>query len=394
MDTEHHSFSTLALHTKPPEESWAGGHQRHLAPPITVSATFELPTGEEIQGEPVYGRYGHPSRCHLEQSLASLECSSNCLVFSSGMAAAHALLQTLTPGDHIVAGISLYGGVLNLIRQMRDVGVLVTFVSTSNSENISSAVKPSTKLIWLEVCSNPSLQLLDIKNTVVGIRKVNPKVKVAVDNTFLTSWVCKPLEFGVDIVMHSVTKYINGHSDVIMGALLTNDTLLHDQLYKIQKYRGATPSAFDCFLVLRSLATLELRMQQHMKSGLEVATFLSSHPAVTNVIHPLLPHHPQHQTALDQHQGRHSGMVAFELSSTKAAQKFISLLKVVKGAASLGSSHSLICQPAKLTHVMCTKEERDEAGVTDGLLRLSVGLENVEDLIDDIKNALEKCNLV
>ena len=251
-------------------------------------------TGEEIQGEPVYGRYGHPSRCHLEHTLASMESSGHCLVFSSGMAAAHALLQTLTPGDHIVAGISLYGGVLNLIRyldlilpsfktiflrQMRDVGVLVTFVSTSNPENISTAVKPSTKLIWLEVCSNPSLQLLDIKNTVDGwvvlisngpydhqvngftfrIRKVNSKAKVAVDNTFLTPWVCKPLEFGVDIVMHSVTKYINGHSDVIMGALLTNDTLLHDQLYKIQKYRGATPSAFDCFLVLRSLATLELR---------------------------------------------------------------------------------------------------------------------------------------
>lgn len=339
----------------------------------------------------MYGRYGHPSRGHLEQVLASLESSQHCLLFSSGMAASHAVLQTLKPGDHIVAGNCLYGGVLNLIRQLKDDGIGVSFVNGTNPESVESAIKAETKIVWLEVCSNPSLQILDVKKTVERVKSANVNTKIVIDNTFLTPWVIKPLDHGVDIVMHSVTKYLNGHSDVIMGALLCNDEILKDQLFKIQKYRGATPSPFDCFLVQRSLATLEIRMQRHMSSCQTVADFLSSHPEVVQVSHPLLSSHPQHHLAVSQHQGKHSGMVAFTLATTEAAARFLSELKLVKCAASLGSSHSLACQPAKLTHVMCTPQEREDAGVTDGLVRLSVGLENVQDIIEDLRQALYKC---
>jgi len=383
------SFSTISLHTQPPESCWKGGYQRHIVPPITVAATFELPLGEEVEGEPVYGRYGHPSRCHLEQVLAGLEGCDYGLVFSSGMAAAHAVLQTLVPGDHIVAARCLYGGVLNMIRQLTSSGINVTFVDTSDGMSLEDAVTDITKIVWLEVCSNPNLKILDMKQTVERIRKANKNTIIVVDNTFLTPWVIKPLDLGADIVMHSVTKYLNGHSDVVMGALMIKDKDLHSELYKIQKYKGATPSPFDCFLVLRSLATFELRMERHMTSGKIVAEFLSTHPKVKSVTHPLLLSHPQQELTFLQHKGRHSGMVAFELETVEAGKKFLSNLKVVKNAASLGSSHSLACQPARLTHAMCSPQERAAAGVTDGLIRISVGLENVQDIIDDLKQALE-----
>lgn len=275
------------------------------------------------------------------------------------MAAAHAVLQTLQPGDHLVAARCLYGGVLSLIRQMSDLGVRVTFVPTEDPDTVAGSITPHTKTVWLEVCSNPSLQILDLKNTVARVKAANGDTKIVVDNTFLTPWVVKPLQFGVDIVLHSVTKYLNGHSDVIMGALLVNDNGLKDSLYKIQKYRGATPSPFDCFLVMRSLATLEIRMERHMASGMVVARHLSTHPAIVSVTHPLLTSHPQHQLGMEQHQGRHSGMLSFSLLHSDQSDLFLSSLKLIKSAASLGSSHSLACRPAKLTHAMCTPQVSD-----------------------------------
>jgi len=344
--------------------------------------------GSEEPGEPVYGRYGNPSRLHLEAVLGRLENAAHCLTFSSGMAAAHAMLQTCRPGDHVVAGHGLYGGVLSQIRQLQIIGVSVTFVDGTDADCIGGAVTENTKLVWLEACTNPTIQILDIADTVNKVKQVNKNALILVDNTFLTPWIVKPLDLGVDVVMHSCTKYINGHSDVILGTLLCNNKEIFSNLSAIQRYRGATPSPFDCYLVVRSLATLELRMEKHMMSAKKLAEFLQTCVGVFNVQHPLLPTHPHHHLAMAQHQGRHCGMIAFSLVSGAAATVFLGSLKIVRSAASLGSTHSLACQPARVTHVMCTELERERAGVTQALVRLSVGLEDVEDLILDIKQAL------
>lgn len=337
----------------------------------------------------MYGRYGNPSRLHLEAVLAKLENAEHCLSFSSGMAAAHAMLQTCRPGDHVVAGHGLYGGVLSQIRQLQQLGVSVTFVPGVDPESIGSAVTEKTKLVWLEACTNPTIQILDITSTVARVKNNNPDTLILIDNTFLTPWIVRPLDKGVDVVMHSCTKYINGHSDVILGALLCNNKEVFSTLSDIQRYRGAVPSPFDCYLVVRSLATLELRMEKHMKSALRLAQFLQTCEGVKDVQHPLLASHPQHHIMMTQYQARHSGMIAFTLVSGAAATIFLGSLKIVRSAASLGSTHSLACQPARLTHVMCSEEERERAGVTQALVRLSVGLEDVEDLVMDVKQALQ-----
>ena len=265
----------------------------------------------------------------------------------------------------------------------------MSFVNGVDPEAIANAVTSKTKLVWLEVCTNPTIQVLDISKTVKLVKEKNDKTWILVDNTFLTPWVVRPLELGVDVVMHSCTKYLNGHSDVILGVLLTSDQEIFGQLSAIQRYRGATPSPFDCFLVVRSLATLEIRMEKHMKNSLRLAEFLQTCDGVENVMHPLLPTHPQHEIAKNQHLGKHSGMIAFSLKSSATSAKFLRSLNIVKSAASLGSTHSLACQPARLTHVMCTQEERNLAGVTDGLIRVSIGLEDVDDIIEDVQQALQ-----
>ena len=390
VEAVHPSLATLALHTPSPPASWVGGVERHLAPPITLSATFSLPSGQHVEGEPVYGRYGHPSRLHLEATLARLEGAAHCLAFSSGMAAAMAVLDGLKAGQSLVASKHLYGEVMAAIRHLGDRGVGARFVDCSQVEEVSAAVDASTSLVWLEVCTNPTLRLVDLRAVVEVVRARNPHCRVLVDNTFLTPWVLRPLDLGADIVLHSLTKYINGHSDVIMGCLATNQPTVHGELEEQQRHRGATPSAFDCYLVHRSLATLELRMERHMTSGLAIAQWLETRPEVESVSHPLLPSHPHHQLALCQHRGRHSGMLAFSLSSSSAATTFLSALCLVQSAASLGSGHSLACQPASLTHAMCSEEERQEAGVVAGLVRLSPGLEAVEDIIGDLEQALDR----
>jgi len=395
MPSSNPKFSTLALHTPPPQSAWEGGAQRHLAPPITPSATFILPSGEEVPGEPVYGRYGNPSRLQLEHTLAALEGSDHCLTFASGMAAICAVLDTLVPGDKVVASNQLYGGTLAQIQALPNRGVEVVFVNSCIDGEVKKAITSSTKLVWLEVCTNPGLRLLDLEKVVSDVRSCEhgDEIIIGIDNTFLTPWVVRPLTFGVDLVMHSCTKYLNGHSDVIMGALLMNSGTLHKNLAAVQRYRGAVPSPFDCFLVLRSLATLDVRMRQHGTSGLKVAEWLAHQVGVEGVTHPLLPAHPQHILALAQHHGRHSGMLAFSLPTEDQAHCFLSSLRLIKSAASLGSTHSLACQPARITHAMCTDEQLAEAGVTKGMIRISVGLEEAEDIIADLDQALQKALL-
>jgi len=352
-------LSTLALHTGAPSSAWEGGAERHLAPPITPSATFVLPTGEEVVGEPVYGRYGNPSR-----------------------------LQ-------VVASNQLYGGSLAQIQALPHRGVEVAFVDSCKEGEVKKATTSKTRLVWLEVCTNPGLRLLDLEKVVSDVRSCDrgTEIIIGIDNTFLTPWVVRPLEFGVDLVMHSCTKYMNGHSDVIMGALLMDSESLHSKLATVQRYRGAVPSPFDCYLVLRSLATLDVRMRQHEATGLRVAEWLQQQDGVHGVTHPLLPSHSQHKLALSQHRGKHSGMLAFSLASGDQAAAFLSSLQLVKSAASLGSTHSLACQPARITHAMCNEKQLEEAGVTRGMVRMSVGLEEAEDIISDLNQALERAFL-
>jgi len=395
MSSTHPKLSTLALHTGPPSSAWEGGAERHLAPPITPSATFVLPQGEEVIGEPVYGRYGNPSRLQLEATLAALEGADHCLTFASGMAAICAVLDTLLPGEQVVASNQLYGGSLAQIQALPKRGVEVAFVDACKEGEVMKAVTSATRLIWLEVCTNPGLRLLDLEKVVSDVRTCNQgdEIIIGIDNTFLTPWVVRPLAFGVDLVMHSCTKYLNGHSDVIMGALLMNSERLHNRLAAVQRYRGAVPSPFDCYLVLRSLATLDVRMRQHETTGLRVAEWLEQQEGVCCVTHPLLPSHSQHKLALAQHGGRHSGMLAFSLESGKQAATFLSSLQLIKSAASLGSTHSLACQPARITHAMCNEKQLEEAGVTKGMLRISVGLEEADDIISDLDQALQKALL-
>jgi len=420
MSSSNPKLSTLALHTGPPSSAWEGGAERHLAPPITPSATFVLPRGEEVIGEPVYGRYGNPSRLQLEATLAALEGADHCLTFASGMAAICAVLDTLVPGEQVVASNQLYGGSLAQIQALPKRGVEVAFVDACKEGEVMKAVTSATKLVWLEVCTNPGLRLLDLKKVVNDVRSLNQgnEIIIGIDNTFLTPWVVRPLTFGVDLVMHSCTKYLNGHSDVIMGSLLMNSERLHSRLAAVQRYHGAVPSPFDCYLVLRSLATLDVRMRRHETTGLRVAEWLEQQEGVHHhhhhqhhhhrhhhrhrlelqegvhgVTHPLLPSHSQHKLALAQHGGRHSGMLAFSLGSGNQAAVFLSSLQLIKSAASLGSTHSLACQPARITHAMCNKKQLEEAGVTKGMLRISLGLEEAEDIISDLDQALQRAVL-
>jgi len=332
------------------------------------------------------------SFAQLEATLAALEGADHCLTFASGMAAICAVLDTLVPGEQVVASNQLYGGSLAQIQALPKRGVEVAFVDACKEGEVKKAVTSATRLVWLEVCTNPGLRLLDLKKVVNDVRSSNQgdEIIIGIDNTFLTPWVVRPLTFGVDLVMHSCTKYLNGHSDVIMGALLMDSEGLHGRMAAVQRYRGAVPSPFDCYLVLRSLATLDIRMSRHETTGMRVAEWLEQQEGVYGVTHPLLPSHSQHKLALAQHCGRHSGMLAFSLASGNQASEFLSSLQLIKSAASLGSTHSLACQPARITHAMCNEKQLEEAGVAKGMLRISVGLEEAEDIISDLDQALQR----
>jgi cystathionine gamma-lyase len=286
-----------------------------------------------VEGEPVYGRYGHPSRLHLEATLAAVEGAAHCLTFSSGMAAASAVLDSLLPGEEVVASRHLYGEVLTSIRGLAGRGVRSTFIDCSDPGAVGAAVGPATRLVWLELCTNPTLRLLDLPAVVAAVKARSSACRVLVDNTFLTPWVVRPLALGADIVLHSLTKYINGHSDVIMGSLATDRPELQQELEERQRHGGAAPSSFDCFLVHRSLATLHLRLERQMASGLAVARWLEARREVAAVLHPLLPSHPQHALARRQQAGRHSGMLSFHLRSGAAAGTFLRGLRIVRSAA-------------------------------------------------------------
>lgn len=336
-----------------------------------------------------YARSQNPTRKALEDALAVIENGKHGLAFSSGVAATDAVLKLLVPGDEVVAGNDMYGGTYRLFTKIYEkAGIKFSFVDMTDTANISKAITSKTKLIWVETPTNPLLNVTDIA-AVVAIGKA-AKALVCVDNTFASPYLQNPLDLGADIVLHSATKYLGGHSDVIQGALVMNDDSLRDQLYFIQKSCGAVPGPMDCFLVLRGIKTLHVRMQRHCENGIRVAQFLRNHPKVGKVYWCGFEDHPGFAIASKQMRG-FGGMMSFTLKddSVATATKVLSSTKLFSLAESLGGVESLINHPASMTHASIPREERIKNGLSDSLIRLSVGIEDADDLIEDLRQAIE-----
>ena len=334
-----------------------------------------------------YGRSQNPTREVLEDALSRLENGSKAYAFASGLSAQSAVLDLLKPGDHIIAFNDLYGGTFRLLNEVKvkSSGLVVSYIDF-NSENISKHITKKTKLIWIETPTNPLLKVTDLKK-IANVAKKN-KILTVCDNTFATPHNQRPLEFGIDIVNHSTTKYINGHSDVIGGALIVgNNKSLQKKISFIQNSVGAVPSPFDCFLILRGIKTLGIRMKRHNENGLKIARFLKSHGKIKSVIYPGLPSHAQHKIAAKQMNG-YGGMISFiHKGSLVEIKSFMKKLKIFTTAESLGGVESLIESPALMTHAY-VNSSKVNIPVPENLVRISVGIENVDDLIEDLKTAL------
>lgn len=337
-----------------------------------------------------YSRSGNPTRTALEQCLASLEEARFGLAFSSGMAAVDAVLSILRPGDHVASAQHIYGGTFRLFEQVyRPRGVDFTYIDSTRPQAFAEAMQPATKLVWIETPANPLLQLVDVR----AVAKIahDRGARLTADNTFPSPYFQRPLTQGADIVMHSTTKYISGHSDVIGGAVATNDPALHEAIKFYQNAAGAVPGPWDCWLSLRGLKTLAVRMRQHEANARAIAEFLEKHPKVRQTIYPGLPSHPQHELAKTQMDG-FGAIVTFRLDGgVEQVRRLVAALNVFLFAESLGGVESLVCHPATMSHATLTAEERQKIGITDGTIRLSVGIEDVEDLIEDLDQALRSC---
>ena len=335
-----------------------------------------------------YSRTGNPTRQALENNLAAIEEGKFGACFGSGLAAIDAVIKMLSPGDEVISTNDLYGGSYRIFTTIFEkYGIKFHFVDMLKINNIKEKINSKTKLIWVETPTNPMMNIVDIKK-VCELAKEN-KTMVAVDNTFATPYLQNPLSLGADIVMHSVTKYLGGHSDVVMGALVSNDSKIAEEIYRIQNSSGAVCGPMDSFLVLRGIKTLHLRMQRHCENGEKIANFLAQHPKVENVYWPGLTSHPNHDVAKSQMKD-FGGMISFTLvgDSLEMAKKIVSKTELFTLAESLGGVESLIGHPSTMTHASIPKEERIKSGVVDSLIRLSVGIEDVTDLIDDLTKAL------
>lgn len=337
-----------------------------------------------------YSRMANPTRGALERALAAVEGSKYCCAFASGMAAINTVVQLLKSGDHIIALDDLYGGTTGLFNQIvtPGSGIKFTFMSLDDISAIDAACTPETKLIWLETPTNPLLKTTDLK-ALCDFAKTKG-IKVAVDATFLSPYLQKPLDFGADYVVHSLTKYIAGHSDVLMGAVLTNDEDAVKRMRSLQSFCGAVPSPFDCYLSLRGLKTLHLRVEASMQNAMFLADNLEKHPVLERTIYPGLKSYPQYELAKRQSKGPGAMITIHIKGGLPAAGKFLSELKVFALAVSLGAVESLACSPAIMTHTAVPAEQRARIGLTDSLIRLSIGVENKDDLWDDLKQALDK----
>ncbi|MFM6976611.1 MAG: cystathionine gamma-synthase [Sphingobacteriaceae bacterium] len=376
-------FGTKAIHAGQEPDPTTGA----IMTPIYQTSTYWQESPGKHKGY-AYARGKNPTRKALEDCLAALENAKFALAFSSGMGATDTAMKLLKPGDEVITGNDLYGGSYRIFTQIFEAyGIKFHFIDLDKAENVSNYINANTKMIWIETPTNPTMRIVDIA-AVSKIAKANA-LTLVVDNTFASPYLQNPLDLGADLVMHSATKYLGGHSDVIMGALMCNDQAIFDRLAFIQNSCGAVPGPMDSFLVLRGLKTLHLRMKAHCENGRKVAEFLKNHPKVELVYWPGFTDHPNHDIAKKQMRD-FGGMISF---STKGATldstfKLASSFKVFSLAESLGGVESLINHPATMTHASIPKAERDKAGVTDTLLRLSVGVEDIEDLLADLEQAL------
>lgn len=358
-----------------------------VMPPIYQTSTYKQSTPGGHKGFE-YSRSGNPTRDALEKALASIENGNHGLAFGSGLAAMDAVLKLFKPGDEIISTNDLYGGSYRLFTGIFEkFGIKFHFVGMDDIAKIEEKINSNTKLIWVETPTNPMMNVIDIE-AVSQLAQKN-EILLAVDNTFATPYLQRPLDLGADIVMHSATKYLGGHSDVVMGSLVVKDDKLAEQLYYIQNASGAVPGPQDSFLVLRGIKTLHLRMQRHCENGEAVARFLKDHPKVGKVYWPGFEDHPGYETAKKQMTG-FGGMISFTTkdNTKQSAVQLVEKLRVFTLAESLGGVESLAGHPASMTHASIPKEEREKTGVVDSLIRLSVGIEDEEDLIEDLKQAL------
>lgn len=377
-------FGTKAIHAGVKPDSATGA----IMTPIYQTSTY-VQEAIGINKGYAYSRTGNPTRNALENALAALENGKHGACFGSGMAAIDCVLKMLNPGDEVISTDDLYGGSYRIFKTIFEkYGIKFIFVDMLDSENIAKAITNKTKLIWIETPTNPMMNIIDIKAAVATAK--GKDIIVAVDNTFATPYLQTPLDLGADLVMHSVTKYLGGHSDVVMGALVVKDEKLAKEMYRIQNSSGAVTAPMDSFLVLRGIKTLHLRMQRHCENGAKIAHFLKNHPKVENVYWPGFTDHRNYNIAKEQMKD-FGGMVSFSLkgNNIEDAKRIVSSTKYFVLAESLGGVESLIGHPATMTHGAIPKEDREKTGIVDSLIRLSIGVEDAEDLIEDLGNALK-----
>ena len=377
-------LSTRSIHVGNEKDPLTGA----VIPPLYLSSTF-APDGDFSQATYDYSRSGNPTRAGLEATLTSLEEGTGALAFSSGMAAIHCALQLLRTGDHVLAGTDIYGGTYRILHKILNrSGIETTLVPLNDLAAVEAAIRPNTRMIWAENPGNPLLSLVDIE--ALAELAHGHDALLAVDNTFATPVATHPLTLGADIVMHSATKFLGGHSDLLGGALVVKSAQLYKDLYFIQNATGAVMAPFDAYLCSRGIKTLEVRFREQCKSALWIAQYLVHHPAVRRVHYPGLPSHPQHLLAQRQLRGQYGAVVSFELDADfAAAQHFVTCTNLFQRAVSVGAVESLIEQPASMSHASYDKADRVKAGISDGLIRLSVGLEHVHDLLADLQGAFQ-----
>jgi cystathionine beta-lyase/cystathionine gamma-synthase len=376
-------FRTKSIHVGNHRDPQTGA----VVPPIHVASTFVQP-GAGTWGEFDYSRSGNPTRKNLETTIAALESGVGGLAFASGMAATHCAAMLLSSGDHLVAGTDIYGGSYRLFHKVINrAGISVTLASATDPAKLEAAIRPETKMIWIESPGNPQMSITDIA-ACAGIAKKHG-VLLGVDNTFATPVLTRPLELGADIVMHSATKYLGGHSDALGGALVVKDKMLYDKLYFLQNATGGVLGPWECFLVSRGIKTLELRVREQCRTAQRLAEWLAGDPRVSRVLYPGLPGHPGHDIAARQMDGGFGAMLTFEVVGDFAkTKKICETTELFQLAVSLGAVESLIEQPASMSHASYDPAARAAHGITDGLIRLSVGLEDFDDLRDDLDRAM------
>lgn len=376
-------FSTKAVHAGQVPDPSTGA----VMTPVFLTSTYVQEGLGKHKGYE-YSRVSNPTRTALEKNIAALENAAEGMAFASGMAAEDAIFRLLNPGDHVIVTNDVYGGTYRIAKMvLENYGLQFDFVDTTVIDNVVKAFKPNTKMIFVETPTNPTMKLTDLK-AIAQFAKER-KILSVVDNTFATPYLQRPLDLGIDVVMHSVTKYLNGHSDMLGGFVGTSNKKVIERLRFLQKATGGIMGPFDAWLCLRGTKTLAVRMRQHCESAMTIAQWLDTQKKVKTVNYPGLPHHTQHELAKRQMKA-FGGMISFDLGSLANAKKFLASVKLCALAESLGGVETLISHPATMTHASVPKADRMKNGVTDGLVRISVGIEDVEDLIGDLKQALAK----